>query len=210
MAYSKEKKFRPGPSEKMSFRSLLEPLLVIFNKATNEVLPNKEYYISYSIPGGVFGYYKDFEISNDDLKKIKNRIKSLIHENLDFSQEILPNEKVLRYFDINNRPDILELLYSNPTDLDQGMHIAHLDNYGELFFNHINEHYDRLDNLQLFKYSHGFFLIADTDFYLRVMPERLEVSKYLKRFEESEKSMRQMGIENLANLNEVIEKGHLP
>lgn len=204
------KKYRKGPSEKMSFRSLMEPLLVIFNKALKDLYPELEYYISYSIPGGVFGFFKNRELDAEEIKNIRRRIKTLISENLDFRQEILPREKVFRFFDMNNRPDILELLYSHNTDIDQGMHLIHLNGSGELYFNHINENYKKLENFQLFKYRHGFFLIADPDFYERVMPVRLELSKYLKRFQESEETMRQMGIESIAQLNEVIEKGELP
>jgi len=210
MEIAKEKKFRPGPSEKMSFRSLLEPLLVIFNKAVNDLFPNKDYYIAYSIPGGIYGYFKDLELDRDHIKKLRYKIKELIYHNHNFTQEILPTEKVIRYFDQHNRKDILKLLYSRKAEISQGMHLANLNGSGELFFNHVNEHYEKLDRFQLFKYRNGFFLIADPDFYERVMPARLELSKYLKRFEESEESMKQMGIESISDLNDVIEQNQLP
>jgi uridine kinase len=210
MEITKEKKFRPGPSEKMSFRSLLEPLLVIFNKAVNDLFPNKEYFIAYSIPGGVYGYFKDFEPDRDNIKSLRFKIKELIYHNHNFNQEILPTEKIIRYFDQHNRKDILDLLLSRKAEISHGMHLAHLNGSGELFFNHINEHYEKLERFQLFKYRNGFFLIADPDFYERVMPARLELSKYLRRFEESEETMKQLGIENFSELNEVIERNELP
>jgi uridine kinase len=209
MELQEEKKFRQGPPVKTSLRNLMEPLLVIFNKAVSDVFSDLEYYISYSIPGGVYGYFKNKELDRFEMKKLRYRMKELIHENLDFQQEILPKEKVIRYFELNNRADILELLYSHNTESDQGVHLAHLNGKGELFFNYINENYRRLDQFQLFNYRQGFFLIADPDFYERVMPARLELSKYLKRFEESEVSMKQMGIESFAQLNDIIRNGEL-
>lgn len=210
MELAEEKKNSQGSGTKTSFRSLLEPLLVVFNKAVSDLFPRLEYIISFSIPGGVYGHFKNHELDREDMKRLRYRIKDLIHENLNFQQEILPGEKILRYFELNNRQDILELLYSNPSEKDQSMHLAHLNGFGELFFNHINENYDALDKFQLFRYRKGFFLIADPGFYERVMPVRLELSKYLKRFEESEESMKQLGIENIAQLNEVITNGELP
>lgn len=195
---------------KTAFRNLMEPLLVLFNKAVSEVFGNREYYIAYSIPGGVYGYFKDHDISDDEISVLKNKIGKLISANLDFQQEILPKEKILRYFDENHRSDIIELLQSKPNDLSDSMHLSHLNGNGELFFNHVNEHYERLDKFRLFRFRKGFFLIADPDFFERVMPQRLEISKYLKRFDESEEAMKQLGIENLAQLNEVIENGELP
>ena len=203
---------RSGPTEKMSIRSLMEPLLVLFNKAVSDVLPGAEYYIAYSIPGGVYGYFKEKQLHSEDIKKLRYRLKDIINDNLSFKQEILPKEKIIRYFDLNNRSDILELLYSNHNnhDTDYNYHLAHLNGNGELFFNHVNENYEKLNRFQLFKYRKGFFLIADPDFYERVMSVRLELSKYLKRFEESEESMKQLGIESFHQLNEVISNGELP
>ena len=195
---------------KTAFRSLMEPLLVIFNKAVSDVFENRGYYIAYSIPGGVYGYFKDHDLSDEEVSVIKNKIKKLISANLDFQQEILPKEKILRYFDVNRRSDILELLQSKPNDLIDSMHLAHLNGNGELFFNHVNEHYERLDKFRFFRFKKGFFLIADPDFFERVLPQRLEISKYLKRFDESEEAMKQLGIESIAQLNEVIENGELP
>ena len=195
---------------KKAFRSLMEPLLVIFNKAVSEVFENREYYIAYSIPGGVYGYFKDYTLDDNDVSKIRNKIKKLISENLDFKQEILPKEKLLRYFNEGKRSDIEELLLSKPGEIIEGLHLAHLNGNGELFFNHVNEHYDRLDRFRFFRFKNGFFLIADPEFFERVMPERLELSKYLKRFDESEESMKQLGIESFAQLNDVIDNGQLP
>jgi uridine kinase len=207
---AEDKTLQPPIPAKRSFRSLLEPLLVIFNKAVADVFPGLEYFIEFSIPGGVYGHFKDMEMEADDMKRLKTRIKDLIQQNLNFQQELLPKEKIIRYFELNNRQDILELLYSHSSEVEQGMQVAHLNGNGELFFNHINENYLKLGEFQLFKYRKGFFLIADPDFYARVMPMRLELSKYLKRFEESEESMKQLGIENFAQLNNKIENGELP
>lgn len=211
MEVAAQKNQRVSPTTaKLSFRNLLEPLLVIFNKAAAGIFPGKEYYITYSIPGGVYGYFKNFTPDPDQTRKLRYRIKKLIGESLNFKQEILPKEKIIRYFELHNRTDVLELLYSNHNEAEQGLHLAHLNGNGELFLNHVNENYELLNNFQFFKFKKGFFLIADPDFYERVMPARLELSKYLKRFEESEESMKQMGIENFAQLNEVIDNGELP
>jgi uridine kinase len=198
-------------SAKMPFRSLMEPLLVIFNKAVQDAFNNRKYYISYSIPGGVYGYFQDYMLHHTDEKIISNQIKKLISENLSFGQEVLPKEKVQRYFENSGRVDVLKLLYSNHMDCksNDSMYLARLNGNAELFFNHINENYFRLEKFKFFRFNKGFFLIADPDFYDRVMPKRLEISKYLKRFDESEETMKLLGIENFSQLNEVIKNGEL-
>jgi uridine kinase len=199
-------------SSKMPFRSLMEPLLVLFNKAIMDLFPGKEYYISYSIPGGVYGYFHDFELKPEEENQISNRIKVLIRENLNFQQEMLPREKVKRYFESCGRNDIIKLLESKDhknKDPYDGMYVARLNGNAELFFSLVNENYEKLEKFRFFKFNKGFFLIADPDFYEKVMPVRLELSKYLKRFDESEEAMKQLGIENFAQLNDAIDNGQL-
>ena len=87
-----QKKTKETSQEKLPFRSLMEPLLVLFNKAVYDIFANRDYYIAYSIPGGVYGYFKDGAIHNQDVEKIRQRLKELIKDNLNFQQELLPKE----------------------------------------------------------------------------------------------------------------------
>ncbi|MFW5792783.1 MAG: uridine kinase family protein [Bacteroidota bacterium] len=194
-----------------SFRTKLEPLLVLFNNASSQILPEKEYYIPYSIPGGVFGYYKDFEPTELQIEKIKKQIKKIIKLKQDFKQEVLPKEKMLRYFIDNKRNDITHLLTSQIRENKiQGLRLVHMNGHGELFPNHVTANFENLSKFKLFKFKSGFFLIADPDFYDRVMPEKLELSKYLKRFNESDDAMSSIGISSIAELNDAIRHGELP
>ncbi|MFW6352332.1 MAG: hypothetical protein ACOC2E_08075 [Bacteroidota bacterium] len=198
------------PPQPGNLRSLVQPLLLVFSKAVANLYPARQYYIAYSIPGGVYGYFKDHKLHISELEKIKAEIKKLINQKRDFVQQRMPKEKILRYFDYHNRPDILELLYSHNRETDEEMHLAEFDGEGELFLSRINEHYELLNNFQFFKYKDGFFLIADPVFYEKVMPRKLQISKYLKRFSESEENMKHFGIENFAQLNDAITNGELP
>ncbi len=206
-----KKKSKQILTSKMPFRSLMEPLLVVFNKAVSDAFSDKPYYISYSIPGGVYGYFKDYELKGEDEKIITNQLKKLIKENLCFQQEFLSREKIIRYFHSKKRPDITKLLHSHDfTEYNiDNMYLARLNGNAELFFNHINENYEKLEKFRFFKFNKGFFLIADPAFYERVMSKRLEISKYLKRFDESAESMKQLGISSFSQLNEVIDNGEL-
>ncbi len=194
-----------------SFRTLLEPLLVFFNDASKKVLPNKHYIIAYSIPGGVYGYYQNYTPKPDVINKIKNIIQNNIRQKVKFNQEVLPKEKISRYFENQNRPDIISLLTSQQDNREvDGLRIIDLNSNGELFVNHVFENYESLAKFKFFAFKKGFFLIADTDFFSRIMPEKLELSKYLKRFDESDETMKSIGISNIAELNEVILNGELP
>ncbi|MBW6498452.1 MAG: nucleoside kinase [Bacteroidales bacterium] len=199
-------------SLKLSFRNLMEPLLVLFNMAASLTLKNHDYYIAYSIPGGVYGYFKDYTPSDDDLKEIREKIRRLIRERVIFSQELLPGEKIVRYFEHNQRPDISHLLHSLGAGYAKmgGLRLAHINGCGELFLNRVQENYEKLEAFRLFKFKNGFFLVADPDFFDRVMPEKLESSKYFRRFDETEETMAHLGISSIAELNDVIIRGELP
>ena len=62
-----EQHFKHPEAIKLSFRRLMEPLLVLFNKAASRVLSDKHFYIAYSIPGGVYGFFDNYEASKEEL-----------------------------------------------------------------------------------------------------------------------------------------------
>jgi len=193
-----------------AFRDLMEPLLVLFNKAASIELRNRPFYIAYSIPGGVYGYFKNYKVSENELQKIGKRIKAIIERKDTFRHEVLPPEKIRRYFDTGSRSDIIHLLESKPGNekLD-GLRLAHLNGYGELLVNHVSENYDRIKQFRIMPFHEGFFLIADPEFFDRVMPRQPESSKYFLGFEEAENTMMHLGISSFAELNDVIRQHRL-
>jgi uridine kinase len=197
---------------KLSFRNIMEPLLVLFNKATAAVLPGASFYIAYSIPGGVYGYFTNYTVSDQDIKNISEYIKAMILNKQLIEHKILSKDQMIQYFEPTNRADIVRLLRSGGTGEKglEDLRLAHVNGYGEFLLNHVSENYDKLAQFQLFRHNRGFFLVADPEFYQRVMPARVELSKYFKRFEESEVTNKQFGIADFASLNEVITAGELP
>ncbi len=185
---------------------------MLFNKASGEVLPNKPYYISYSVPGGVYGYFPDYDVKVRELQRIEDEVKKMLRSDMGFRQQTLSKQDLVDYFETNRRPDIVHLLQSREGNAHAlaGLQLAHLNGCGELLLEHVQENYDRLHGFSLFKYRKGFFLITDQEFYQRVMPERIELSKYFRRFEESEETMKFLGISSFAELNDVISQGRLP
>ncbi len=194
-----------------SFRNLMEPLLVLFNKAAARVMENREFYIAYSIPGGVYGFFKDYIPTPDELEKISKHLHAMIENRERFSHDSFPVGKILEYFAKNHRPDIVHLIQSKPHIEElEGLCLAHLNGFGELLFNKVLENYDRLQYFRLQPFSKGFFLIADPAFFERVMPTQAESSKYFSGFEETEDTMKHLGIASFAELNDVITRGKLP
>jgi len=189
----------------------MEPLIVLFNKAVSETFPEKSYTLEFSIPGGMYGYFDDFSPSTKQVELIKKKIKKLIKELVPIENNIINYNEAIDYFKNNNREDILELLYSkkDSKSINNKVLVSHINNNGELLLNKVIDNYDILKDFKLFKHESGFFLIADSTFFDRVMPERLELSKYLKRFKESGNTMQHFGISSIAQLNRIIKEGHL-
>ncbi len=194
-----------------SFRNLMEPLLVLFNKAAGMEVKNSGFYIAYSIPGGVYGYFRKHDISKEELNRIRIRIRRMIHSNAGFRHEVLPQEKILRYFEASQRTDIIQLIRSKEQERElEGLRLAHLNGFGELLLNHVEFDYNRLTDFRLLQFRKGFFLIADPTFYERVMPAEPEKSKYFRSFEEVENTMMHLGISSFAELNHIVRNGRLP
>ncbi len=195
----------------LSFRRLMEPLLVLFNKAASNVLTNRPFYIAYSIPGGVYGYFQGHDANHEELHAIEKAIHSMIFNQEKIRYDRLNTNELLSYFDKYGRDDMIKLIRSKTpqTELD-GFPLAHLNGYGEFFPNYLTEDYERLKHFQLKPFGKGFFLIADPVFFNRVMPVKAIQSKYFQGFKESEETMRYLGISSFAELNKVITEGRLP
>jgi len=190
----------------------MEPLLVLFNMAAGQTLKDRDYYIAYSIPGGVYGYFKGYTPTDEDIKAIRDKIRHMIRDRMNFTQVSVPPEKILWFFKQNQRHDIIQLLLScgKKQEKIEGLRLAHINGWGELFLNRVQENYEKLEDFRLFRFKNGFFLVADPGFFERVMPEKLETSKYFRRFDETEESMTHLGISSIAELNNVIIRGELP
>ncbi|MDR4987899.1 MAG: hypothetical protein RG741_03555 [Bacteroidales bacterium] len=196
---------------KLSFRRLMEPLLVLFNKAAGKVLPNRSFYIAYSIPGGVYGYFDQYVANHRELAGIAENIRQMMAQNERIRHEQLSTEALLSFFRKHQRTDVVDLILSKTPHIDsEGFPLAHLNGYGEFFPNYINENYDRLHHFQLKPFRKGFFLIADPDFFSRVMPAMAIQSKYFQGFEESEETMKFLGVSSFAELNDIVGSGQLP
>ncbi len=196
---------------KLSFRRLMEPLLVLFNKAAGTVLPGKHFYIAYSIPGGVYGFFDHHKVSHHELDAISLTINKMITNKERIRHETLPTDDLLHYFEKHNRTDILHLIRSKTPHIEsEGFPLAHLNGYGEFFPNYIAEDYERLQHFSLKPFGKGFFLVADPVFFERVMPVEAIQSKYFQGFEESEETMKHLGIASFAELNDIIASGRLP
>ncbi len=203
--------FQKPEAVKLSFRRLMEPLLVLFNKAASMVLPDHPFYVAYSIPGGVYGYFQDHEATHEELQAIEKAIHKMIFNQEKIRYDQLNTSELLAYFDKYGRNDMLQLIRSKTPQAELGgFPLAHLNGYGEFFPNYLTEDYERLQHFQIQPFGKGFFLIADPVFFNRVMPVKAIQSKYFQGFEESEETMRYLGIASFAELNNVITEGRLP
>ncbi len=203
--------FQKPEALKLSFRRLMEPLLVLFNKAASRVLADRPFYIAYSIPGGVYGYFQDYLAGNKELQAIEKAIHQMIFNKEKIMHDLLTNSDLLAYFDKYGREDMIQLIRSKTPQVElDGFPLAHLNGYGEFFPNYLSEDYDRLKNFQLRPFGKGFFLIADPLFFNRVMPAKAIQSKYFQGFEESEETMKYLGVASFAELNHIIREGRLP
>jgi uridine kinase len=203
-------KIKEGAGQALSFREIMEPLLVFFNYAVNQVLPRKEYYISYSVPGGVYGYFKNYEVQTPELEKILEVIKQELKSNNSINKNILDKKTCLARFEGINRNDLSNLILSVPGNTNPNFRIAEYKNCNEIFLNDIKLHIDELQEINLVKFKKGFILIADKRFFRRTTPENLEASKYVKRFNELDECMKYFGIGDIAGLNNKIRSEELP
>lgn len=205
--FSKEKN---GKENKVSFRSVLEPLIVLFNKAVDANLKGKNYVIDYSIPGGIYGYFENYNVTETDLQNILKTIKQFIAQRISLEKFIVDKNGIYEYFKGTNRRDILDLITSkNNSHYPQDFRLVRVNQFGEVFLNDVNEDYEKLANIDLIKFREGFILIADRNFFERILPKDLDNSKFVTRFDELDETMSYLGVNCIADLNNIINNNGL-
>lgn len=193
----------------VSFRNIMEPLLVVFNCVSAKILPDKKYYMAFSVPGGIYGYFDDYEIKQDEIDRLLKEIKSILNENIDIDSTLGDKSEVLKEYIDKSRHDILELINEMPETNSTQFRLADIKGHKELFINDIQLHLGKLKEINLIKFRKGFILIADNDFFTRTMPTDLNSSKYVWRFDELEANMQYHQVSDISSLNKIIKSDQL-
>ncbi len=133
-------------------KSLCFLLAMSFQK----LFPKRRLIISHSLSSGFYYYYDGIDkISQDDIKKLSNKIKELVRKDLNIQIMSLSYSDAIKYFKSNNLHNTALLLkYNNKSKI----HVYECDDYLDIYHGPLLSHTGLLTNFELMNYPPGLLL----------------------------------------------------
>lgn len=180
-------------------------LVFLMIRAAKEVLPGCRVVIEHSLSNGLYGEIETIQpLVEDDVAKIEQRMQQLIRANEPFVKHKLSRQQAVAIFDEQKLLDKVRL-FNQLSDPEVVLHSC-----GNYYDTVADVLVPSTGYLQLFKlrfYLPGFILEFPKRSNPTVIPEYIEHGKLANVYYETEKWGKNVGVSNVAVLNEMIEQG---
>lgn len=178
-------------------------LIVASKKVLGE---DSEIIINYSIDKGFYCEIENVSIDKPDVKKIEDKMKELVKQNLIITKVNVPRFDAIKYFKKKNQEDkVRALKYISNTYVN----LYRIDDVYDYFYGDLAPSTTLIDDFKLTYLSGNGFVLSYPDTY---NPECTLDYKHHKMLFESFYEYtawgKKLGITNAADLNEVVSKGH--
>lgn len=188
--------------ENYNERNYYTTLKFILIKATYDLFPDAKVKIHHSLNNGIYGeILKEPKIRSEDILDIKNRMNTLIREDIPINPVIMPICDIEKHDCIYNRPDMRRLIeYSDWVDL----RVYEMEGFYDYYHNGMLKSTGYLNLFDLSPYNGGFILKYPFQNVPYRIPVETDHPKLAKIFHESENWGQIMEVADVGALNEKI------
>jgi uridine kinase len=182
-------------------RMYVRSLIFVLYVAVKEIFPKAKLIIQKGISYGYFCELENFEgeISEEDIEQLKNRVKSLIDEDLPFMKRGMLLEKAVKHLDDEGLEDKAQLfrqqghLYSS---------LYFLKDLGNYFYGHLLPSTGYLSNFNIVKYFDGMLLQVPKSENFGELHEVLNLKKLFEIYQEHKDWAQILNVATISNLND--------
>ena len=190
-------------SDSSAMRTYIRSLCFILAKAIDDLLPNARIYIEHSVARGYYFKIQDEKpIEDEDLDKIRARMREIVDANLPFVQVEEERSKVVELFRQRGREDKALLLETS--DMIYARY-SKLDDYVDYFYGCLTPSSGYIQIFDIVRYNDGFLLCVPN----RQNPVELEPfvrqDRLLEVYREHAKFLRISKLNNVGDLNKAKE-----
>ena len=137
-------------------------------------------------------------VSEDDLQRIRQKMKDMIQQDIAIERHVVLKEEAVAHFEALNRSDLAKLLSQRTSPTSSIYTCEDIDDY---FYGVMCTHAGMLDEFTVLAYQKGLWL--------SFQKELIDQPKLFQVFERFEQRGQQVGITNIADLNEAVQQGRL-
>ncbi len=183
-------------------RVYIRTLCFIYIKACKDIFNFANVNIEHSLNRGLYTEIKTKKpLSQDNLKKIKNRMQEIIDKQIPINKKILSVKQATDIFALQGMQDKVELLKHWNSEY---IRVYELDGYYDTFYGYVAPNTNVIEKFDLKLFFPGVILIFPTKENNFNLPEYIEQNKLSKVFKEAEDWGEIMDIGSVGVLNNKI------
>lgn len=186
-------------------RIYVRGLTFIMTQAFEELYPEKKVIVNYSLGHSI--YCEDSlgnPITEEELDAVRTRMNEIIAKDLPFVKSELSVEDARKMYERSGRTDKLELLETRKKDYVSLYSCGKTINY---FYGVMPISTGYMQYYDLVNYENGFLLVYPRRFNPTKVEKIKETKKLYATFNEYDKIHKELGVQNIAELNKWIKEG---
>ena len=182
-------------------------LQYIFIKATLDLFKDAKIVMQHSIDKGIFGeIHKVSPLDEEDINKIKNKMKDIIDKNIPINKVKVKREKAIEIFKSYGMDDKVLLLEQVNFEY---VSLYELDGRYDYFYGYMAQSTGVIRSFDVMYYEPGFILRYPLEDDINTLVKFNEQKKLASIFMETEKWLNILGVGEVGSLNEKIINGDL-
>ncbi len=185
------------------YRNTLKFVLV---KAIADLFPANRLRIHYSVNKGGYCQLEGRSIGIEDVNKIRKRMKQIVSKNIPIERHEFELARARLVLENINRTDLLDILEgAGKTNVT----LYSLEGVFDYFYGIMAPATGYVDIFEIKHFHDGFLLFYPTRFHPGKLPEYNEQHKLTEAFEEFRLWGNAIGVDNIHDLNQLVEKGEM-
>lgn len=182
-------------------------LQYVFIKATLDLFKDAKIVIQHSIDKGIFGeIHKITPLDEEDINKIKNRMKEIVNKNIPINKVKVKREKAIDIFKSYGMDDKVLLLEQVNFE---SVSLYELDGRYDYFYGYMAQSTGVIKAFDVMYYDPGFILRYPLEEDINTLVKFKEQKKLASIFMETERWLNILGVGEVGSLNEKIINGDL-
>lgn len=181
-------------------------LIFVLVKAVADLFPTNRLHIHYSVNKGGFCQLEGRNIGREDVNKIRKRMKQIIAKKLPIERHEYELQRAKLILEHTNRTDLLEVLSGTGK---VNVVLYSLEGVFDYYYGIMAPDTGYVDIFEIKHFHEGFLLFYPSRFHPGKLPEYNEQHKLTQAFEEFRQWGNAIGVDNIHDLNQLVEKGEM-
>lgn len=193
--------------DRLGSKTFIRTLQFILIKSVLDIFPEAQITIEHSLSKGLFGeIHKNIALVQEDIEKIKDRMKELIQKDIQIKKISMDREKAIKIFSGYKMEDKVRLLKHINTDT---VKLYELDGRYDYFYGSMAYSTGVINLFDLKYYEPGFLLKYPIEKDPFSIPKSTEYKKLSKIFRETEKWGNILGVGDVGSLNDKVQNNEI-